>query len=197
MSTPMLHDGDHYTYKDYLTWPIDERWELIHGKAYNMSPAPSTLHQRLVMRISSILYNYLEGKPCEVFIAPFDVRLTHMSLNNEEDIDTIIQPDITIVCDKTKIDEKGCNGSPDMVVEVISPSTMKKDMRDKLFLYQQHGIKEYWLVLPKDQTILVYKKTDDGVYEAAPEVYDSSDELTPSILPDLTISLDNVFKDLQ
>ncbi len=134
-----------FTYRDYLHWPDDERWELIDGVAYNMSPAPNRIHQKISGELHRQIANYLIGKQCEVYAAPFDVRLPATGEKNDE-ITTVVQPDITIVCDKSKLDKKGCKGSPDLVIEILSPYTAKKDMKEKHFLYEKFAVKEYWIV---------------------------------------------------
>ena len=134
-----------YTYKDYVLWPDEERWELINGAAFNMSPAPSRFHQKISGTLFSKIHHYLEGKPCEVYHAPFDVRLPEGN-EPEEDIITVVQPDIAIICDRSKLDDKGCKGSPDLVIEIVSPHTVSKDMKEKLALYEKHGVKEYWII---------------------------------------------------
>jgi Uma2 family endonuclease len=119
-----------YTYADYLKWTFDERLELIKGKIFKMSPAPGSVHQLISGAIFAELYNYLKGKPCKVFHAPFDVRLNKCSINNK-DIQTVVQPDISVVCNPLKIDEKGCLGAPDIVVEILSPGNNKKELQNK------------------------------------------------------------------
>jgi len=138
-----LKKTDHkFTYKDYCSWPDDERWELIDGVAYDMSPAPTSRHQRISMIISTNISNWLKGKECEIFSAPFDVLLPAFPLKNEGEIDTIVQPDISVICDPSKIVERGCLGTPDLIVEILSPSTSKKDLNEKFQLYEKHGVKE-------------------------------------------------------
>lgn len=142
-------------YAEYLSLHDDERWEIIDGVAFNMTPAPTTLHQRVVRRLSGEFYRNLEGKSCEYFIAPFDVRLVADGKSDEE-IKNVVQPDLIVICDPSKIDERGCKGSPDLIVEVLSPSTAKKDRTEKLRLYRKAEVKEYWIIDPFNETVEVY-----------------------------------------
>ncbi len=163
---------DHkYTYREYCSWPDDERWELIDGVAYNMSPAPSRRHQEVSFELSGLIREYLKGKECKAYAAPFDVMLPVFPVENENEIDTIVQPDISVICDLLKIIEKGCLGAPDLIVEILSPSTSKKDLNEKFGLYEKHGVKEYWVVDPGNKYIRVFHllmddkkigKYDDG-----------------------------------
>jgi len=184
-----------YTYGDYLKWPDEERWELIDGVPYNMSPAPSTEHQRISREIEIQFANYLYGKSCEVFYAPFDVRLPR-SNESDDQIKTVVQPDIVVICDKNKLDKRGCKGAPDLVVEILSHATAKKDMLEKFLLYERSGVREYWLVFPLDKAIDVYvlneinKYERSGLYE-----YPDSDKVRVGIFDDLEIDLGRVFAD--
>jgi Uma2 family endonuclease len=126
-----LRDAHRHTYGDYLGWPEDIRYELIDGEAYLMAPAPSPAHQRLVLELARQIADAPEGGPCEVFVAPFDVRLPHAD-EADEQVDTVLQPDLTVVCDPKKIDERGCRGAPDWVIEVLSPATAAHDQTKKL-----------------------------------------------------------------
>ena len=140
---PLHQEEQRYTYADYVTWPGDERWELIDGVPYAMSPAPTIGHQRIAGEIHRQLANFLKGKPCEAFIAPVDVRL-----NADNDDDIVVQPDVLVVCDKNKLDGKCCNGAPDFVVEILSPSTADHDRVNKFQVYVAAGVREYWIVDP-------------------------------------------------
>jgi Uma2 family endonuclease len=154
---------DHkFTYKEYCSWPDDERWELIDGVAYDMSPAPTSSHQRISMRMSTNISNWLKGKECEIFSAPFDVMLPNFPMKNKDEINTIVQPDISVICDPSKIIEKGCLGAPDLVIEILSPSTSKKDLNEKFQLYEKHGVKEYWIVDPGNKYIQVFHLLTEG-----------------------------------
>jgi len=193
MALPALKEGKKFTYGDYITWSDDERWELIDGYAYNMSPAPSTRHQRISREIERQIANFLLDRSCEVFDAPFDVRLPDTD-EADEDIYTVVQPDIVVICDAKKLDEKGCRGAPDLIVEIISPDTGAKDMKIKLPLYEKHGVKEYCVVHPTDNIVMVFKLDKKKMY-GKPDVYDEKDKITTPILKDLEIDLELVFKE--
>lgn len=193
MGIPLKKDEDRFTYKNYLTWPENERWELIDGIAYDMTPAPSKTHQGISIALSSMFYNYLKDKNCKVFPAPFDVRFAEKNAR-DEDIDTVVQPDIVVVCDKSKLDDRGCIGAPDLVIEILSPATAAKDMKEKFALYEKHGVLEYWLVQPLDKTVMVFKSCEDKKF-GKPDIYIYEDEIKVSIFDDLTIDLKAVFKD--
>jgi len=180
-----------YTYKDYLSWPEDERWELIEGIPYNLAPAPSRRHQEILGSIFNILFSYLKDKACKVYMAPFDVRLPE-GKERDEDIKNVVQPDIVIVCDKEKLDDRGCKGSPDLIVEIVSPNTASKDYIEKLALYERNKVKEYWIVHPIDNIVMVYKLNESGQY-GRPEIYSSEAQVKVGIFPDLTINLKEVF----
>lgn len=193
MSTsPRSKGNERFTYADYLTWPEEERWEIINGEAFAMSPAPGRRHQRLSGELFRQLANYLKGKPCQVFAAPFDVRLSERTGLTDEKIVTVVQPDIIVVCDKSKLDEQGCNGAPDFIIEISSPSTSKNDLTKKFDLYQRHGVSEYWIIHPAEQTLLVYKREVDGMY-GRPDRYAGDDKVPVPLLGDLLIDLGEVF----
>jgi Uma2 family endonuclease len=151
-----------YNYADYLTWSDEERWEIIGGVPYNMSPAPSTRHQRTLGELH-IAFRSVVRKPCEVFLSPFDVRLSE-SYDEEVTIENVVQPDLLVYCDKAKVDEKGGKGAPDLVVEILSPSTASKDIKTKLLLYQKFGVREYWIVDPDKDTVEVLSLDEKGRY---------------------------------
>jgi len=183
--------GD-YTYGDYLNWPDDERWELIDGKPYDMSPASSRQHQKVVVNLLTIINNYLKDKKCEVYVAPFDIRLPEFEGQKDEEIKNVVQPDIVVICDESKLDNKGCKGVPDLVVEVLSPSTVQKDIKEKLQLYEQKGVKEYWVIHPRDKTLMVFKLNEEGKYNK-PATYVKKDKVEVGILDELKIDLGEVF----
>lgn len=182
---------ERYTYADYLSWPEGERWELIEGFAWDMSLAPSRRHQEVVLNMASIIRKYLDGKPCSVFISPFDVRLPFVALS-DDDIDTVVQPDISVFCDATKLDDRGAVGAPDMVVEVLSPSTAKKDLSIKLLLYQRVGVREYWIVDPDLSVINIFRPAQDGLYSEVAVVIPGQ-TMRVGIFPDLEIDIAEVF----
>ena len=182
-----------YVYKDYLNWPDDERWELIKGIPYNMSPAPSRLHQEILVNLIRIISNYLEKASCEIYPAPFDVRLQEYG-ENKETASNVVQPDISVICDISKLDDKGCIGAPDFIVEILSESTASKDMNEKLFLYEKHKVKEYWIVDLWDKTIKAYILENTGKY-SLPILYRKTDTIKVHTLQNLNINLNSIFKD--
>jgi Uma2 family endonuclease len=179
-----------YTYADYLKWTFDERLELIKGKIFTMSPAPGTNHQRLSLRLGQWIANYLTGKPCEVFLAPFDVRLPRRSKSDQQ-ILTVLQPDVCVICDPKKVDEKGCIGAPDIVVEVLSLGNNKKELQNKYEVYEEAGILEYWIIHPLEKTFLKYTLIDDKFQPS--RLLTIGDEVTTEILPGFILSLDELF----
>lgn len=180
-----------YTYADYLQWKFDERIELIKGKIFKMSPAPSSFHQEIAVEITRVFANYLKGKFCKVYSAPFDVRLIKKSLINE-DVTTVVQPDICVICDRSKIDKAGCIGAPDIVVEIISPGNNKTELLNKFEIYEENGVQEYWIVSPQDKTFLRYTLNQDGTYVAS-KLLPSDAEVTTPILPGFVLKLEDVF----
>ncbi|HQF78737.1 MAG TPA: Uma2 family endonuclease [Spirochaetota bacterium] len=181
-----------YTYADYKKWEDDERWELIYGEAYNMSPAPTRTHQIISGNLFRKIGNYLEDKKCQVYAAPFDVRFVDRANQSDEDIETVVQPDIVVICDENKLDDAGCKGSPDIVIEILSLSTYKKDKFEKFYLYEKYGVKEYWIVYPGEKIVEIYKLTDGRYGE--PDVYGIGDNITVGLFPNLNIDCNDVFK---
>lgn len=194
MTLPEFKEEDRFTYADYLTWDDGQRWELIYGEAFCMSPGPNRLHQKWLGELFVQLHTHLEGKQCEVYLAPFDVCLTSGANESDEEIDTVVQPDIFVVCDPGKLTDRACKGAPDLVVEIISPSTAKRDITTKYELYQRYGVKEYWLMYPNDRTLLVYRLSDDGRY-VLPEVFGEGDTVQATLLGDLVIDMGKVFRE--
>lgn len=188
-----INRHDKFTYKDYLGWEDGERWELIHGRPYNMTPAPSPRHQELSSELLRQFANYLLDKPCKVYGAPFDVRLPEND-EHDEDIQTVVQPDISVVCDSSKIDDRGCKGSPDLIIEILSPGTARKDMKEKYLLYEKSGVKEYWLVDPTAKTVVVFTQVAERRY-GRPEVYSEEDTVEVVNLKGLLIELRLVFRE--
>lgn len=184
--------GQKWTYADYLTWDDGQRWELIEGAAYCMSPAPGRNHQYVQAALVTQFFSYLRGKPCEVYGSPFDVRLSEKSDASDNYVKTVVQPDLLVVCDKAKLDDRGCNGAPDLVIEILSPSTAAVDFKNKFDLYQRFAVLEYWIIHPAEQTLLVYKRGADGLYGAA-DRYAGDDQVPVPLLGDLVIELAEVF----
>jgi Uma2 family endonuclease len=184
-----------YSYADYLNWQWTEMAELIRGKIYKMSPAPSSTHQKISGKLFLEIGNFLKGKKCQLFSAPFDVRLPLPAKKKKDgEITTVVQPDLCVVCDPTKIDERGCLGAPDWVIEILSLYTSRKDLREKFDVYEEAGVKEYWVVHPQEQTVLVYVLDDSGKYQGILKPYVSNDRISPAALPGLTINLNDVFE---
>jgi len=177
-----------FTYADYKEWELDEgeRYELIYGEAFAMA-APSARHQAVSVALSSQFYTYLRGKPCRVFYAPFDVRLFY---EEDESDDTVVQPDIMVICDKDKIADESCHGAPDLVIEILSPSNTATEMERKFLLYQEAGVREYWIVDSKNNILKVHCFQDSGI---STNTYKSADTVPVTILPGFSIALEQVF----
>ena len=180
-----------YSYADYLKWRLDEQVELIKGKIFKMSPAPLRVHQKISIIISSAIFNFLKGKQCQIYSAPFDVRLPVKSKKNE-DIFTVVQPDICVVCDLEKLDKAGCIGAPDIVIEILSKGNNRKELQNKYEVYEESGVKEYWVVFPDEQTLLIYSLIN-GKYQAS-RLFTRGDEIKSDILPGFVLVLDDVFE---
>jgi len=159
VADPVRKDDRRYVYRDYASWPDDERWELIDGVAYSMSPAPSADHQRLALGLGASIDAWVRarGSPCEVFVAPLDVLLPGDPSESDDDVDTVVQPDVIVVCDPAKLVTRGCRGAPDLVAEVLSPWTTHKDQLVKHELYARHGVREFWVVDPGNRCVRVYR----------------------------------------
>ncbi|RYY07963.1 MAG: Uma2 family endonuclease [Sphingobacteriaceae bacterium] len=183
-----------YTYADYLKWTFDERLELIKGHIFTMSPAPAEFHQRILTTVGNEIYNHLKRKSCKVYFAPFDVRLVRKSLDDKQ-ITTVVQPDICVICDLKKIDKNGCLGAPDIVVEILSPGNNKKELQNKYEVYEEAGVKEYWIIQPGEKTFFKYVLDDNGRYQPT-KLLTLGDNVTSTVLPDFVLSLDEVFADL-
>lgn len=183
-----------FSYKDYLSWNGEnERWELIDGIAFDMSPAPTRQHQNISINISRKIADYLDDKDCSVYAAPFDVRLPD-GFQTDDETETVVQPDISVFCDENKLDDKGAIGAPDLIIEILSLSTAAKDLREKFFLYESVGVKEYWIVDPANETLTVHILNKNGNYPRG-TVYAGEDKVKVGIFEDLEISMTDVFKD--
>lgn len=184
-----------YTYADYLTWQLDKTVELIKGKIMLMSPAPNVKHQSVSWQLSGALFQYFKNKNCHAFAAPFDVRLyDHQKpVKADQEIHTVIQPDLCVICDKDKLTEQGCLGAPDWVIKILSKGCSKKEIQTKYPLYQESGIAEYWIVYPYEQT--VHQFVLDKVTEKyqLTTMFSSEDIATSHVFPDLKIDLQEVF----
>ena len=192
-----LDFGKKYTYADYLNWQFEEMVELIKGKVFRMSPAPNTEHQAISRNLLIQIGNFLQQKSCKVFHAPFDVRLPLPPEHQSEDkIDTVVQPDICVICDRDKLDEKGCKGSPDWIIEILSKATANKDLKEKFEIYQHAGVKEYWIVYPSTQTVIPYRLNQRGKFNPLREnSFSKSEKIPVGIFSALIIDLEEVFED--
>lgn len=188
-----LRDDRYHTYADYLAWPEDLRYELIDGTAYLMAPAPTLEHQDVVGEIYFQLRQALEGKSCRAFVAPIDVRLPKAD-EADDQVDTVLQPDVLVVCDPSRLDRRGVRGAPDLVVEVLSSATASHDHVWKRRVYERSGVREYWLVHPIDRMITVYRLRD-GEY-GKPEVLELTGETAVGVLPGVSVRWDELVRRL-
>ena len=164
MGEPALKDDRIYLYRDYKGWSDDERWELIDGVAWSMSPAPSTAHQAISTELVSAIRSVLGKGGCRVFAAQFDVLLPDTPSQPDDEVPNVVQPDLVVICDPSKLRAFGCVGAPDWVIEILSPSTSRRDMVEKHALYERHGAKEYWVIDPGNRYVHVYLRGGDGKY---------------------------------
>lgn len=179
-----------YSYADYLLWKFEERIELIKGKIFKMSPAPSSSHQNYSFSLSGEFYIYFKDKQCQAFSAPFDVRIPTTNEQGDE-ITTVVQPDICVVCDLEKIDHRGCLGAPNLVVEILSPGNSKKEMDIKFSLYEEAGVEEYWIIDPNQESVIVYV-LENGIYIGLKPVVDNY--IVSKKFPDLQIHSTKIFE---
>jgi Uma2 family endonuclease len=189
MSMPQ-RDATRYTYRDYRQWHDDRRRELIDGVVYDMTPAPSRRHQDVLGDLHVLIHAQLRGTPCRVYLAPFDVRLPSPG-QSDDDTQTVVQPDLAVICAPGKLDDAGCRGAPDWVIEILSPSTAAKDQVIKRELYERHGVREYWLVHPLDRVLTVYV-LEDGHYGSA-RILAAEGETPVESLPGVRIPWAEVF----
>jgi Uma2 family endonuclease len=180
-----------YSYADYLKWQFEERLELINGKIFKMSPAPATRHQRMSALLLSEIWQLLKYRDCQVFAAPFDVRLSRFDVQSDREIFTVVQPDICVICDEKKVDEKGCLGAPDWIIEILSPGNTRKEMNDKFDVYEESGVNEYWLVEPNDEVVFVYVLIEGRFIGLKP--FTVGQALTSVTLPEFTVELSELF----
>lgn len=180
-----------YSFADYRSWPVDERWEIIDGIPYNMSPAPSPDHQRILAQLSKFFFNYFDNKPCEALFAPFDVYFPDIS-ELDENIYTVVQPDLVVICDSSKIDHKGCKGAPDLVIEITFPSTFTRDLKYKFDLYEREGVKEYWIVHTTGSVIEIFTLGENKQF-GRPDIYTGEDVIKDKLFAGLEVDLKVVF----
>jgi len=198
MGEPARTLEERYTYADYKKWNGDECWEIIEGVAYAMAPSPSWRHQSLTGELFAQLHAFLKGKPCRVFISPLDTLL-HLPQDADapdDDIDTIVQPDVLVVCDREKLGSRAVRGAPDVVVEVISPYSWDRDVRLMMRVYEERGVREYWLVDPGNKTVAVYKRGADGLFGKATALVLADTERAAEFsaaLPEFVLDLKGLF----
>ncbi len=177
-----------YTYADYLMWKIKDRVEILKGKIFKMSPAPAISHQSISFNLSGLFFMYFHNKPCKVFASPFDVVFK----NKDGKEDTVVQPDLCVVCDPERLaDGKRCQGAPDLIIEILSPGNSKKELKNKYELYQEAGVREYWLVHPQDEYVII-NVLENNLYRALPPFVDK--EVTSVIFPDLSLQTEDIFR---
>jgi Uma2 family endonuclease len=182
-----------YSYADYLSWKFQERLELIKGKIFKMSPAPNVLHQSILTQLQGRIYNVLSDKPCKLFSAPFDVRLYDSKKSKRnEDVFTVVQPDLCVICDPNKLDEHGAIAAPELVIEILSPGNSKKEMKYKYDLYEEAGVLEYWIVDPSYKTVLVFL-LENGKFIGQHPLIDE-DKMVSKLLPELDFLVGDVFE---
>ena len=183
-----------YSYADYLSWEFQERLELLKGKIRLMSPAPNLEHQRISGRLFLSIGKYLETRPCELFSAPFDVRLPSESGDlSDAAIFTVVQPDLCMVCDPSKLDDKGCLGAPDLVIEILSPGNSQREIQEKYTIYEEAKVQEYWIVSPPEKWILTYLLDNEGKF-VGQKPLSEGEILKSSLLPGLEIQLRDIFR---
>lgn len=180
-----------YTYADYLKWRFEERLELFRGKIFKLA-APNTKHQDISRNILVPIAQFLKQKSCKVFAAPFDVRLPVKNRKKDDEVITVVQPDICVICDETKLDIRGCCGAPEIVIEILSPGNSKKEIRLKYELYEEAGVKEYWLVYPAEESVAVFLLNDNNKFEGA-AIYPGDETILSKVVPGLSINLSEIF----
>ncbi len=192
---PLPSEKRQYTYEDYLKWPEEERWEIIDGIAYNQA-TPSPVHQRISMNLSLLLGSYFKGKECAVFAAPFTVRLPlEDGQTDEKKNRNIVEPDLSVVCDKTKLDKSGYSGAPTLIVEIVSKSSAKRDILLKRNKYEQAGVGEYWIITPETESIMQYVLQENSQY-SEPDMYilGEDEEINAKVFADLKVRLSEIFE---
>jgi Uma2 family endonuclease len=184
-----------YSYADYLTWQFEEVVELIRGKIFKKeAAAPKRIHQRVSVKLVSKLYHFLEGQTCQVYDAPFDVRFPKGSKEDHK-IHDVVQPDICVICDPEKLDERGCIGAPDLIVEILSPGNSKTELKHKFSLYESHGVREYWIIHPENQDLLIYTLVDGRYITTG--LLTSGDVIESTVIEGFTLDLEEFFKDIE
>ncbi|MEQ8713486.1 MAG: Uma2 family endonuclease [Cyclobacteriaceae bacterium] len=182
--------GRLYSYAEYLTWSFKERVELLRGKVVKMSPAPSLRHQEISFRMSGAFFNALKNGDCKAFAAPFDVRLAK-PFSDQEDILNVVQPDLCVICDNSKLDDRGCLGAPDLIVEILSPGSADKDVKQKYQLYEEGGVAEYWIIHPNEMLLEVFVLIN-GKYNHD-RWYSANEKVNSKAVKGLSVDLSEVF----
>jgi Uma2 family endonuclease len=197
MGNPASAPHDRFTYRHYRTWPDEERWELIDGHAWAMSPAPRRRHQEINQRLALEIGIFLKGKPYKIYEAPFDVMLPRAEEPDDE-VDTVVQPDIVVFCDRSKLTERGARGAPDLAVEILSPSTSRKDQREKFDRYERAGVREYWVIDPTAWSIWVYRLAPGGRFDEGElkERLGDTSPIASSVLEGFTLDPIELFADM-
>jgi Uma2 family endonuclease len=180
-----------YTYADYLKWKFEERLELFKGRIFKLS-APNTKHQVIAGNLFFQAKKFLTKQKCNPFIAPFDVRLPVKNKKKDTEITTVVQPDICIICDESKIDEKGCCGAPDLIAEILSPGNSHKEVKLKYELYEEASVLEYWIVYPEEESVLVFLLDENKKFDGA-KVYAGNDTIYSIAIPGFGVSLTEIF----
>jgi Uma2 family endonuclease len=184
-----------YSYADYLTWQMEEVVELIKGKIFKKAAAaPKRIHQRISAKLLTRLYVFLEGKPCQVYDAPFDVRFPKASKEDDQILD-VVQPDICVICDPEKLDDRGCIGAPDLIIEILSPSNSKTELKHKFELYESNGVLEYWIIHAETQDLLIYTLTN-GKYVPS-RLFTSGDVVESQAIEGFILDLEEFFGDIE
>ena len=189
-----VEEPDHsltYTYADYMAWKFKERLELFRGKIFKMG-APNMNHQVVGGHLYNQFHNNLKGKTCRVFIAAFDVRLPVKNRKKDNEITTVVQPDICIFCDPAKLDDRGACGAPDLAIETLSPGNRKEELRMKYEVYEEAGVKEYWIADPAKKAVLVFLLQPDGKF-SVPDIFSGRDQLAAQCVPGLKFNINEIF----
>jgi len=175
-----------YTYADYLTWQFKERVELIKGRIFKMAPAPNRRHQEISFILERLIDRFLKGRKCKIYHAPFDVQLIKDGDN------TVVQPDICVICDLDKLTEQGCKGAPNLIIEILSPGNSRKELKEKFSLYQENGVNEYWIIYPLEESLIVYSLNEEGKYIGS-SPYVGEDTVHSAILEGFSVTIDEIF----
>ena len=184
-----------YSYADYLLWQFQERVELIKGKIFEMSPAPSRKHQVVSRVLNRYLDRYFEFQRCGLYDAPFDVRLINFKKSTDDKkVFSVVQPDLCVVCDEIKLDDRGCIGAPDLVIEILSPGNSKKEMGIKFNLYEENHVKEYWIVEPAENSIFVYTLKKGKYIGLKPCI--EGEKITSPLFPELDFEIEKIFENI-